>query len=159
MILLKNLSDSFSFSYRQGINGPIWEIISMNSGGYEFDRRITRNSKYLWKSLDYILNLEITDANGIKGGWALSGNVPDADITGMTLTAFAPYYLSQEKYEQTDATYSYDEFASAVERGILVLANMQKPNGGFESWGTVNSESTVWAIEPASGNGDRSEIR
>lgn len=57
----------------------------------------------------------------------MSGNVPDADITGMTLTAFAPYYLSQEKYEQTDATYSYDEFASAVERGILVLANMQKP--------------------------------
>ena len=40
------------------------------------------------------------------------------------------------------------EFASAVERGILVLANMQKPNGGFESWGTVNSESTVWAMMP-----------
>ena len=32
---IEKLSDSFSFSYRQGINGPIWEIISMNSGGYE----------------------------------------------------------------------------------------------------------------------------
>ena len=35
---IEKLSDSFSFSYRQGINGPIWEIISMNSGGYEFDQ-------------------------------------------------------------------------------------------------------------------------
>ena len=140
---IEKLSDSFSFSYRQGINGPIWEIISMNSGGYEFDQTDhPETANTFGKMLDYILNLEITDANGIKGGWALSGNVPDADITGMTLTAFAPYYLSQEKYEQTDATYSYDEFASAVEHGILVLANMQKPNGGFESWGTVNSEST-----------------
>lgn len=146
---IEKLSDSFSFSYRQGINGPIWEIISMNSGGYEFDQTDhPETANTFGKMLDYILNLEITDANGIKGGWALSGNVPDADITGMTLTAFAPYYLSQEKYEQTDATYSYDEFASAVERGILVLANMQKPNGGFESWGTVNSESTVWAMMP-----------
>ena len=146
---IEKLSDSFSFSYRQGINGPIWEIISMNSGGYEFDQTDhPETANTFGKMLDYILNLEITDANGIKGGWALSGNVPDADITGMTLTAFAPYYLNQEKYEQTDATYSYDEFASAVERGILVLANMQKPNGGFESWGTVNSESTVWAMMP-----------
>lgn len=106
----------------------------MNSGGYEFDQTDhPETANTFGKMLDYILNLEITDANGIKGGWALSGNVPDADITGMTLTAFAPYYLSQEKYEQTDATYSYDEFASAVERGILVLANMQKPNGGLRA--------------------------
>lgn len=84
----------------------------------------------------------------------MSGNVPDADITGMTLTAFAPYYLSQEKYEQTDATYSYDEFASAVERGILVLANMQKPNGGFEELGERSTANRPYGDDAASGNGD-----
>src|SRR5699024_7120223 len=32
---IDKLSSSYSFSLRQGINGPIWEIIALNTGGYE----------------------------------------------------------------------------------------------------------------------------
>ncbi len=146
---IEKLSESFSFSYKQGINGPIWETISMNSGDYAFNETDDPDTANTFgKMLDYILNLEITDAEGVQGGFALTGKKPDVDITGMALTAFAPYYRNEEKYNETGAEHSYEEFACAVERGILVLSKMQKKNGGFESWGTVNSESTVWAMMP-----------
>lgn len=149
---IEKLSESFTFSYVQGINGPIWEIISMNSGGYQFvETGDKEKANSFGKMLDYIAEYEITDANGKRGGWALSdgeNNTADPDITGMALTALAPYYLDEAKYLETGALLSYEEFAAMVERGILKLSEMQQPNGGFSSWGTVNSESTVWAMIP-----------
>lgn len=144
---IAKLSESFRFSYRQGINGPIWEMIAMNSGNYCFDETDDpENANTFGKMLDYLVEREITDEDGIRGGWALSGNEPDTDITGMALTALAPYYLDQAKYEETNASLDYDAFAAVTERGILTLSRLQQPNGGYESWGTVNSESTVWAM-------------
>lgn len=146
---IEKLSEKFSFSYRQGINGSIWEIISMNSGGYEFvENPEDENANTFGKMIDYIMNKEITDSEGVTGGWALDGNVPDPDVTGMALTALAPYYLDEASYLQTGAETSYEEMATAVERGILALDKMQHANGGFDSWGTINCESVVWAIVP-----------
>lgn len=81
---IAKLSESFRFSYRQGINGPIWEMIAMNSGNYCFDETDDpENANTFGKMLDYLVEREITDEDGIRGGWALSGNEPDTDITGM----------------------------------------------------------------------------
>ena len=144
---IEKLSASHRFSYRQGINGPIWEIIALNTGGYSlYPDAANPDVNTIGKMIDYILKLEITQKNGTVGGWALTGKVPDADITGMALQALAPYYLNSTLYNQTGASKSYAEFAKAVERAVVVLAAIQQPNGGFSSWGTVNSESTVQVI-------------
>lgn len=150
---VSKLSESHKFSYRQGINGPIWEIISLNTGGYELypvenlaNIEKPEDINTFGKMIDYILAKEITQEDGTIGGWALTGKIPDPDITGMALQAFAPYYLDQARYENTGATASFEDFAMAVERGILTLEDLQLANGGYDSWGTINSESTVQVI-------------
>ncbi|MER1986533.1 MAG: S-layer homology domain-containing protein [Solibacillus sp.] len=137
------LSESFPFSYKQGINGPIWEIISLNTGEYDlYPDENNPDVNTFGKMIDYILDKEIA----ATGGWALSGNLPDPDITAMALQAFAPYYIDQARYENTGAIASFEDFAKAVERGLLALDALQLESGGFDSWGTVNAESTVQVI-------------
>ncbi|MEK4628402.1 S-layer homology domain-containing protein [Solibacillus sp. FSL R7-0682] len=136
------LSRSHSFSYRQGINGPIWEIIALDTGGYElYPDPSNDDVNTVGKMIDYILNMEISN-----GGWALSGGIPDPDITAMALQAFAPYYLNSSRYDQTGASATYQEFAQAVERAIVKLSEIQLLNGGYDSWGSINSESIVQVI-------------
>src|SRR5699024_60918 len=118
---IDRLSASHRFSYRQGINGPIWEIIAMNAGNYNFYPYQTDDANTYGKMIDYILKLEIEQTNGMTGGWALMGNVPDPDITAMALQAFAPYYKNPEKYNKTGAETTYEEFEKAIERGIYIL--------------------------------------
>jgi len=141
---VEHLSKSHSFSYRQGINGPIWEIIALDTGGYQlYPDASNSDVNTVGKMIDYILAQEIKQSNG---GWALSGSIPDPDITGMALQALAPYYLDSSRYQQTGATTSYQDFAQAVERAIVVLSEIQLPSGGYGSWGTSNSESIVQVI-------------
>ena len=83
--------------------------------------------------IDYILSKEITDEKGALGGFALGGNVPDPDITGMALQALAPYQ-NQEKVAQ------------AIQRAIEVLSNLQENTGEYGSWGAKGAESTVQVI-------------
>src|SRR5690625_1402792 len=80
---IERLSESYSFSHRQGINGTIWEIIAMNTGKYEFYPDETNNDVNTYgKMLDYILEREITQPDGTVGGWSLGFPTPDSDITG-----------------------------------------------------------------------------
>ena len=152
---IDHLSRSYAYSLKQGINGPIWEIIAMNTGTAETGRYnfyekpsggYPSDYNSFGKMLDNILNREITQSNGTKGGWALYNNYPDIDITGMALQALAPYYLEPELFETTGATKSYEELQEAVERGVYILSEMQEKNGGYDSWGSVNCESIVQVI-------------
>lgn len=147
---IDKLSSSHEFSYLQGINGPIWEVIAMNTGEYSFVKDPANaepgDINNYGRMLEFILKLELQHKDGSKGGFALTGNVPDPDITGMALQALAPYYLDQSKYEKTGAAVSYIEFKKVVERGILELSKLQAANGAFKGWGNVNAESTVQAI-------------
>lgn len=144
---IEKLSSSHRFSYRQGINGPIWEIIALNTRGYALYADATNDDvNTIGKMIDYILKGEIVQVDGTVGGWTLSGKKPDADITGMALQALAPYYKDEALYAKTGAKTSYEQFVKAVERGVLAMKNMQLANGGFGSFGTVNSESTVQVI-------------
>ena len=107
----------------QGINGPIFALIALDTQNYQ-----TSDSTIRQQYIDYILTKEIEG-----GGWALNGGSADPDITAMALQALANY---------TDD----EKVAAAVERGINTLSSIQKDNGGYASWGSINSESIAQVI-------------
>lgn len=127
--LLQPLSD-FDQTVWQGINGAVWALIAFDSHDYEIpaaEAGKTQNSRE--KLIRHILSKEISG-----GGWAMSGNKADPDVTGMAIQALAPYY-------GTDA-----EVKSAVDRAVDRLSALQNPDGGYSSWGQVNSESCSQVI-------------
>jgi hypothetical protein len=67
----------------QGINGPIWALIALDSGNYE--------SKIRDKYIAEVISKQLAD-----GGWNLSGKAADPDMTGMALTALARYRDKKE---------------------------------------------------------------
>jgi hypothetical protein len=73
-----------------------------------------------------ILELELAE-----GGWAVRGEVPEADTTAMVIQALAPYYETNEPVK------------AAVDRALAALSARQLPNGCFESYGTANPESAA----------------
>ena len=115
--------ENFNNVIKQGINGPIFALIALDTQNYQ-----TSDSTIRQQYIDYILNSEIDG-----GGWALSGTSADPDITAMALQALANY---------TDD----EKVAAAVERGISMLSSLQKDNGGYASWGSINSESIAQVI-------------
>lgn len=114
----------------QGANGPIWALIALDSRGYDAPtapdgkRQTTRDAL-----VDAILDSEIAG-----GGWALSGSVPDVDMTAMALTSLAPYRASRA------------DVAAAVERGLSVLSSLQGEDGGYGDAGSASSESCAQVV-------------
>ena len=121
--LLKGL-DSMSFVKTQGINGPIWTLIALDSHNYPTMGDVTRE-----KLIKTILGAALED-----GGWAMSGTKADPDMTAMAIQALAPYYKTNETVKV------------AVDKALDVLSGLQQGDGGFGSWGTVNSESCAQVI-------------
>lgn len=114
----------------QGANGPIWALIALDSRGYDAPtapdgkRQTTRDAL-----VDAVLDSEIAG-----GGWALSGSVPDVDLTAMALTSLAPYRASRA------------DVAAAVERGLSVLSSLQGEDGGYGDAGSATSESCAQVV-------------
>ena len=121
--LLKGL-DNMAYVQKQGINGPIWALIALNSHNYPTSGDVTRE-----KLIQVILDAQLTD-----GGWDLSGENADTDMTAMAIQALAPYYETNETVK------------AAVDQALNTLSAMQRADGGFGSWGTVNSESCAQVI-------------
>nr|MBC8540048.1 S-layer homology domain-containing protein [Congzhengia minquanensis] len=119
----------------QGLNGPVWALIALDSGGYEMPQNSdakTQATRELY--LNRILECQLPD-----GGWSLfggtaaeeSGNsVSDPDITGMALQALAKY---QDRPEVKKAT----------EEALACMSAMQNENGGYSHGGAENLESSV----------------
>ena len=127
--LLSYLTD-FNKVKRQGINGPIWALIALDSNNYEIPTNDNPNNQVTREKLiEYILSKELK-----TGGWALTGTTADPDITAMAITSLAKYYNSNT------------EVKTAVDNSISALAKMQNSSGEFSSFGTVNSESTSQVI-------------
>lgn len=152
---IDKLSQSFSYSHKQGINGPVWELIALNTAGYKLYETPSEYEEgdinTEGRMLDYILNSEIRDSEMTVGGWALNlesaKQGADADITGMVLQSLAPYYLDEEKFTAAGTQKSYSDLVQAVERGVYSLYQMQSANGAFGGWGSnINTESTVQVI-------------
>lgn len=125
--------EDFGWIKKQGINGPVFALIALDTNGYQTEDPTIRT-----QCIEFILGRQLED-----GGWALSGTAADPDITAMVLQSLRPYRAQPE-------------VAKAAERGFLALSSMQMENGGYASWGTVNSEScaqvivacTAWGIDP-----------
>lgn len=121
--LLKGL-DNMDYVQTQGINGPIFTLIALDSHNYPTMGDVTRE-----KLIGVILAAQLSD-----GGWALSGTKADPDMTAMAIQALAPYYKTNETVK------------AAVDKALEALSALQRSDGGFGSWGTVNSESCAQVI-------------
>ena len=122
----------------QGLNGPIWALIALDSANYPMPvnpEAKTQATRQMY--IDRILECRLSD-----GGWSLFGGTSaassgdggsDPDITGMALQALA-------KYQDQPAV------AEAVKEALACMSEKQSAAGGFSSWGTANSESCVQII-------------
>lgn len=128
--LLQPLAD-FDQTVFQGINGPVFALLALDSGNYEipenenFNTQATRDLY-----VDYILNAQLPD-----GGWSLMGSEAEIDVTAMALQALAKY---QDRKDVTDA----------VEKGLAVLSEQQNEQGSYpyNSGEQVSSESVSQVI-------------
>lgn len=84
----------------QGVNGAIYALLALDCGGYGSD---AVRERYLAHLLEKELPV---------GGWALMGDVPEADLTAMALQALAGYR-------------DRAEVADAIDRGLKVLENAE----------------------------------
>ena len=114
--------------WQQGINGAVWGLLALDSLGYEVPEGSTYDRESL---IRYIL-----DNQAPGGGWSLYGGQDgaDADITGMTVYALAPYYAGNQ------------EIRTAVDSGLSVLRAGISQDGDLQSSGDYNCESTAQAI-------------
>lgn len=127
-------ANGFGWIKKQGLNGPVFALIALDTYNYK-----TSDATIRQQCVDYILQAELAN-----GGWALSGTTADPDMTAMALQALANYADNSDVKD-------------AAERGFAALSSIQKDNGGYASWGSVNSESiaqvivacTAWGIDPS----------
>lgn len=128
--LLLPLGD-FEKTIWQGINGPIWALIALDSKNYEIpvnpDAK-TQSTREMY--VQYILESQKED-----GGWSLSKNFAssDIDITAMALTALSKYL-------------HIDGVKKAVDKALLLLEKSQNESGGFSGVGASNCESSAQVL-------------
>ena len=112
--MLLPLAD-FEQTVFQGINGPIFALLALDSGNYEIPENIadsTQATRDMY--VDYILNAQLPD-----GGWSLMGGEPEIDLTAMALQALAKY---QDR----------KDVAEAIEKGLAILSDRQNENGSYQ---------------------------
>lgn len=130
--LVEKLTD-YNFAISPGINSAVYSLIALDTWAFDLPETATTTRD---KLIDYILSKEIKGA----GGFALSGTNDDADVTGMTLQALAPYYQSNTKVQEV------------INRAIDKLVTMQLPNGAYKSAdysvvkGVENPESAAQVV-------------
>ena len=113
--------DDVTYDLKQGINGPIWALIALDSKNYTSSSR------------DQLIKA-ILDNRTSEGGWALDGTVTDVDMTAMAIQALAPYYKSNKNVQDV------------VDAALAWLSTKQSSDGGFSSWGKANAESCAQVI-------------
>lgn len=112
----ETLSDTIG---QQGVMSWIWGLHLLHNG-FESPACTTE------EAVKTLLDLQKDD-----GGWDITGNTSDVDVTAMVLQALAPYRAEQ---------------ADAVARALDLLSARQQESGGFTSYGVENAESTAQVI-------------
>ena len=126
--LLVPLAD-FEQTVFQGVNGPAFALLALDSGNYEMPENVVGSTQATREGyVAYILDAEISG-----GGWSLAGGAAEVDLTAMTLQALAKY---QDR----------EDVAAAVERGLAFLSENQNEAGGFTSYGAQSSEAISQTI-------------
>lgn len=113
----------FSWVRNQGINGPVFALLALDSRNYLPSSAVRR------QCVDAILAAELSG-----GGWAMSGAAADPDVTAMVLQALAAYRGEAGRR------------GGPCRAGIDTLSAMQSSDGGFTSWGSANAESVAQVI-------------
>jgi len=106
--------EDFSAVTTQGTNGAIFALLALDSNGWG-------NMEIRQQYINFLVGREIAG-----GGFALGANptIPAADVTGMALTALAPYAA------QTSV-------ASVITRGLAVLENITLPTAEHAAWAVI----------------------
>lgn len=126
--LLSPLAD-YNKTIWQGINGAIWALIAFDCGGYEIPQNAEADvcaTREMY--IDHILEKQLSD-----GGWALSGESADVDVTAMALCALSNYCESER-------------VSLAVERALSKMSEIQNENGGFSNRNLATAESSAQMI-------------
>ena len=127
--LLMPLGD-FEKTIWQGMNGPIWALIALDSGNYD----IPKNPAAKTQATRQLYIDEIVTNQKKDGGWSLTDTGDsDVDITAMALQALA-------KYQDQKAV------KSATDKALDYLSDVQDSKGGYASWGTTNVESVAQVV-------------
>ncbi|MFC3801161.1 DUF4430 domain-containing protein [Cohnella sp. GCM10012308] len=135
------LSD-YDYVLKQGINGPIWALIAMDTRGYAFPTVAQGKNQATRENLiQYILNNEVKKGTEQAGGWGFSTVTADVDLTAMAMQALAPYYASD------------DSVQAAIDRAIVWLSAKQNNLGSFTNFGSTSSESIAQVVTALSALG------
>ncbi|MBR1970713.1 MAG: S-layer homology domain-containing protein [Clostridia bacterium] len=126
--LLMPLGD-YEKTVSQGLNGAIWALIALDSGNYDMPQNPEANVQATREMyINHILEKQTAD-----GGWALSGEPADIDVTAMALQALSNYQDNPKVKSATDIA-------------LNAISRKQDEKGGFSSWGTETSENCVQTI-------------
>lgn len=130
--LFEYLAD-FKNVKKQGTNGPMWALIALNCSPKYSIPTVAGVSDQTTeeKLINYLLEREISG-----GGWAMSGDEADSDMTGMGIQALAPYYGKDSRV------------TASIDRALSVLSRLQRSEtGGYGTVGaTETSESTAQVV-------------
>ena len=127
--LLKALSD-MDYVTQQGLSGAIYALLAFDCRCYDIpsaDKNVEQTSRE--GLVKYILDKQLKD-----GGWAYSGDKAEPDMTAMALQALAAYYKTDAKVKE------------AADKAVTCLSKLQNTTGGYDSYGSVNSESAAQVI-------------
>ena len=127
--LLEPLAD-FSFVKKQGINGPVWALIALDSLAYD----IPLAPEGKTQTTRELLIQTILDSQSPGGGWDIAGKYADPDMSGMAIQALAPYYSQRQ------------DVRSAVDLALSVLSENQQSDGSFNSVNASSPESSSQVI-------------
>lgn len=111
----------------QGLNGVAYALIAIGSGGYS-NPKDEAGETITDRLVDEILQEQFSG-----GGWSLSGDNADTDLTAICIQALAPY-MEDKKVKK------------AVNEGLEVLSKLQCDSGGFATMGTETCESTAQVL-------------
>lgn len=130
--LLEKLSDYDKVVW-QGLNGPIWALIALDSHKYEIPK-VAKGGRQNTRELlvQEILNNQLDDG-GFAFGAKSAKDKGDPDMTGMAIQALAPY-RDQPKVKK------------ALDKAVSFLSFIQNEDGGYSTWGAKTSESSAQVL-------------
>lgn len=137
--LLEKLSDYDKVVW-QGLNGPVWALIALDSHKYEIPK-VSKDGKQNTKEylIQHILNHQLDDG-GFAFGAKSSKDKGDPDMTGMVIQALAPY-KNQAKVKKS------------LNKAVTFLSAVQNSDGGYSTWGSKTAESSSQVLAALSSIG------
>ncbi len=121
---------------KQGINAYLWGLICLSADEYEISENPLNTKESI---IEKICSYQLAD-----DGFALSGEKGDVDVTSIAILALSPY-KSDEKVSEV------------IEKAVSFIKKNQLSDGGFESYGVKNCESSCQALMALDAVGENTE--